>query len=301
MAYAFNPFRKFRIKGWQIWLNRGFPAEFLDEQTKLESRQFSISDRLAAAENRKTEEYVPDGIRGPVQAIPSSDFTGVYRGILNFHGRVYRLILKRYNHRSVIDLLKHLFRPGRAERAFSASIILSQHGIPSPPVIVLGLKKLGPLPLDSFLITEEITDAQDIHAWITCTWLNASDPVQAVRRDFIRSLGSTIGRMHAAGIFHGDLRPGNILARREYERWVFYLLDNERTCQYLCLPDRLRRKNLHQIGMFPIGLSRTDRWRFYRAYLAENPSLNPQKKSLARYVEAITSARLARKKAESEQ
>jgi hypothetical protein len=89
----------------------------------------------------------------------------------------------------------------------------------------------------------------------------------------------------------------NILARLESGRWTFYL-DNERTRQFR-LPDRLRQKNLHQIGMFPLGVSRADRWRFFRAYLSENPDMRADTKPLARSVEAITSARLARKKSES--
>ena len=198
-----------------------------------------------------------------------------------------------------MDILKHLFIPGRAKRACVASVALLDHGIPCPPVVALGVKKLGPIPLSSFLITEEITDAPDIYAWITQTWLNAGDSVRTIRRQFIAALGSTIGRMHAAGIAHGDLRPRNILARLESGRWTFYLLDNERTRQFRRLPDRLRQKNLHQIGMFPLGVSRTDRWRFFRAYLAENPALQADPKPLARSVEAITSARLARKQNES--
>ena len=286
MSLLSNHFDHFCLKGWQLWLNKEFPI----------SLNPSVETKLKI-ENRKLE--IVDGIRGPVQAIPASDFARVFRGILNFHGAEHRLILKEYLHRSFVDILKHLFIPGRAQRACIASVILHRHGIPCPPVVALGLKKLGPIPLSSVLLTEEITDAPDIYAWITQTWLNAGDSVRMIRRQFIAALGSTIGRMHAAGIAHGDLRPRNILARLESGRWTFYLLDNERTRQFRRLPDRLRKKNLHQIGMFPLGVSRTDRWRFFRAYQTENPALAPRQKPLARSVEAITSARLTRKKSES--
>jgi tRNA A-37 threonylcarbamoyl transferase component Bud32 len=286
MSLTSQHFDRFRLKGWQLWLNKDFPvARNLD------------ADNILKIENRKLK--ISDGIRGPVTAIPASDFARVFRGLLNFHGAEHRLILKEYLHRSFVDILKHLFIPGRAQRACVASVALLDHGIPCPPVVALGLKKLGLIPLSSFLITEEITDAPDIYAWLTQTWLNAGDSVRMIRRQFITALGSTIGRMHAAGIAHGDLRPRNILARLESGRWTFYLLDNERTRQFRRLPDRLRQKNLHQIGMFPLGVSRSDRWRFYRAYLAENPGLQADPKPLARAVETLTSVRLARKKSES--
>jgi hypothetical protein len=342
-------FDHFRLKGWQLWLNKKFPINRInrdshlfpqtenpsvDDQSKIEnlsraksrdrkpdnftipgcdgchSCESGIPDSSAScllppASCTATSDQRPatlptiDGIRGPVTAIPASDFARVFRGILNFHGDEHRLILKEYLHRSFVDILKHLFIPGRAQRACIASVALLDHGIPCPPVVALGVKRLGPIPLSSFLLTEEITDAPDIYAWITQTWLNAGDSVRKVRRQFIAALGSTIGRMHAAGIAHGDLRPRNILARQESGRWTFYLLDNERTRQFRRLHDRLRQKNLHQIGMFPLGVSRTDRWRFYRAYLAENPAQQANPKPLARSVEALTSARLARKKSES--
>ncbi len=333
MSVWVDQFDYFRLKGWDLWLNKNFPINrdsylFLAEKGRLRSvlpdacpgdgkgvspvckvpfggNRYSnpaMPENLSAdfqsrIENRKLK--ILDGIRGPVTAIPASNFARVFRGILNFHGDEHRLVLKEYLQRSPLDILKHLFIFGRARRACIGSVTLLEHDIRCPPVVAVGVKKLGPILQASFLITREIFDAPDIYAWMTQTWRKIDASNLGLRRCFIEELGHTIGRMHAAAIAHGDLRPRNILARLESGRWVFYLLDNERTRQFPRLPDRLRRKNLHQIGMFPLGVSCADRMRFYRAYLAENPDLAPQKKSLARAVEVVTSARLARKKAES--
>lgn len=298
MSVLTDQFDHFRLKGWSLWLHKHFPINSINRDSHLFPRSENPSvDDKAKIENRKSK--ILDGIRGPITPIPASNFARVFRGILNFHGDEHHLILKEYLHRSFVDILKNLFAPGRAKRACLASVDLLDHGIPCPPIVVLGIKKFGPIPLSSFLISEEITDAPDIYAWLTVTWLNVNDSNRSIRRQFITELGRTIGRMHAAGIAHGDLRPRNILARLEEGRWVFYLLDNERNRRYSRLPNPLRIKNLHQIGMFPLGVSRTDRMRFYHAYLAKNPDLTPQKKPLARSIETITSSRLARKKAES--
>ena len=87
-------------------------------------------------------------------------------------------------------------------------------------------------------------------------------------------LGETIGKMHAAGIFHGDLRSGNVFVKKVDDEWEFFLLDNERTKKYNRIRNRLRLKNLVQINMFKEGLSRTDRMRFFKAYLNENPTID---------------------------
>jgi len=91
--------------------------------------------------------------------------------------------------------------------------------------------------------------------------------------------------MHAAGIFHGDLRLGNILAKEENNGWHFFLIDNERTRKFRRLPSRLRLKNLVQVNMLNSdGITKTDRMRFFKAYFKENPLMTYKRK---RWVERI--------------
>jgi serine/threonine protein kinase len=99
--------------------------------------------------------------------------------------------------------------------------------------------------------------------------------------------------MHAKGIFHGDLRLGNILTRREGNRWRFFFLDNERTKKFDSLPFKLRVKNLVQANMVRKGnISYTDRMRFFREYCAENKISKKQSKSLTEKVIEKTNWRL---------
>ncbi|NLH16803.1 MAG: hypothetical protein GX455_09505, partial [Phycisphaerae bacterium] len=219
MSALTDHFDHFRLKGWDLWLNKNFPINrdshlfprpenpSVDDKSKIENRKsdnftipgcdgchscesgipdpsaacllYSASDSKSKIENRKSK--IPDGIRGPVTPIPASSFARVFRGVLNFHGAEHRLILKEYLHRSFVDILKHLIIPGRAERACAASLVLLDHSIPCPPVVALGVKKLGPIPLSSFLITKEIIDAPDIYAWLTVTWLKVTDSVRKTR------------------------------------------------------------------------------------------------------------------------
>jgi hypothetical protein len=102
--------------------------------------------------------------------------------------------------------------------------------------------------------------------------------------------------MHAAGIFHGDLRLGNILARKEKSGWHFFLIDNERTRKFRRLPSHLRLKNLVQANILISDcVTKTDRMRFFKSYLQKNVNIQNGHRKLAKIVDAKTSDRLRTK------
>lgn len=204
-----------------------------------------------------------------------------------------RAYYKEYFARSVWDALKHKVRASRARRAFRASRMLTAQGLETPAVLALGERPGFVRAGRCFLVTAEIADAEPLYALLGQDAVGLAPPSLRSRRSLIRTLGHTIGRMHACGIVHGDLRPGNVLVRREDETWHLFFLDNERTRRYPWLPPWLRRKNLVQIGMIPT-LSRTDRFRFWRAYLAECPRLRSRHKQWAWRVHDKTMWRLRR-------
>ena len=103
--------------------------------------------------------------------------------------------------------------------------------------------------------------------------------------------------MHSQGIFHGDLRWGNIIAVfSDPSGPVFVFLDNERTFKYRRMPGIKRVQNLVQINMvtYP-SVTNTDRARFFKSYLTENPGLLSRKKALADKVVKLTKKRLQKK------
>jgi serine/threonine protein kinase len=118
----------------------------------------------------------------------------------------------------------------------------------------------------------------------------------AQQRVLLRRLGETVGHMHRLGISHGDLRCGNIHVTRCSGELQFVFLDNERTVRYRRLPARLRLKNLVQLNMHRADvISSTDRWRFWRAYLQQNPDLQDQARVWGRRVARKTAWRLQRR------
>ncbi len=266
-------FDRVRIKPWTLWVRRQFGAERIGELVC-------------------TGEF--DNVRGPFDEVTAaSRFARVFRCEVGFHGRKQKLYLKQYLYRSVWDFVKHLLRANRAERAFKAAIMLGENGLDSPEVVATGRLRYGPLCRTSFLVTREIENARAVYTYPNEDWPAQANGTAHDKREFIRALGSTIGRMHAAQIFHGDLRAGNIFAEKSEGNWRFYFLDNERTKKFRRLPQRLRLKNLVQINML-IGpaITRSDRMRFFRTYCQYNPGIRAGRKVLLRTINRKTVNRL---------
>lgn len=237
-----------------------------------------------------------DGVRGPFGKFSSSDFANVFDCKIAFMGRGIQLCLKHYLYRSIWDFIKHLFRPSRAMRAFKASLMLEENGLGCPGVVAVGEFRYDLIYAKPFLITRKLQKAKSLCVCIRDFGDVKKHGTLTERRDFFNSLGSTIGKMHASKIFHGDLRPGNVFAEQDDGKWKFFFLDNERTMKLRRLPHRRRLKNLVQINMIVDGISYTDRMRFFKSYLEENTDLPGSRKALAAEVASRTEKRLRGKK-----
>ena len=232
-----------------------------------------------------------NNIRGPFEKTAGSDWARVHRCETGFRGRKEVFYLKEYLYRSGWDFVKHIFRKSRARRAFDAAAVLGDCSIETPEVIALMEKKAGPICLKNLLVTREAQDTRQLYDYFgmhSGRWFATA----AQKKQFMQQYGRTIGRMHAAGIFHGDLRAGNVLAKRQNSKWSFFLLDNERTRKFRRLGNRLRFKNLVQANMQQGNITNTDRMRFYKAYLKENPNILNNQKQLAKKVTTKTAQRL---------
>jgi tRNA A-37 threonylcarbamoyl transferase component Bud32 len=238
----------------RTWVNRDFRSHELEEV-------------LSAGPQALAEHFRPQ----PVQASPASR---VGRFTATFNGERVGVYFKEYLDRSLWDRLKHLVRPSRAVRATGASQMLGRHGFHVPEIICLGSFGAG-LRARSFLATREVTDGVPVYKYLMPAPPTLASVPCSLRekRQLLRQFGQTVGRMHRAGIAHGDLRPGNILARRAHGGWEFFFIDNERTRKWPFLPTHLRLKNLVQINMLPWGVTNTDRLRFFQAYLLMNPKV----------------------------
>ncbi len=248
-------------------------------------RNNTLEQTLLAGETQLNQQYHP-------KLILSSQFTKVHKFNVDFDDIEKTIYFKEYLYRSNLDFIKHLFRPSRARRSFKATLMLQENGFDAPIVVIMGECKKGFFKIRNFLATLEAENAKRIYKYIPDCRNSSADE----KRKLIRAFGQTIGRMHAKGIFHGDLRLGNILVKQEQNNWRFFFLDNERTRKFYRLPARLRFKNLVQANMFPpTVLTNTDRMRFFREYWAQNDEGKTEKSKLIKKVLKKTRQRLSKK------
>jgi hypothetical protein len=125
----------------------------------------------------------------------------------------------------------------------------------------------GPLSRRREYLISRGVGGQGITHWLRETLADRSGDSLALRRQLARELGVFIGRLHATGFIHGDLRTSNVLALLHEGGFAFALIDNERTVLMSPPAGKLLLKNLMQLNMLlPSDLTHTDRWRFFLSW-----------------------------------
>ena len=114
-------------------------------------------------------------------------------------GAASGLVLKRYNFKKPLNLLKDLFRGSRTRRGFRKAHHLELAGIATPRVLAAADHRVMGLPSRSYLLMEEIPNAQDAVQW-------TGEPCAAAR-----ALGELLARLHHEGFTHRDLKETNVL------------------------------------------------------------------------------------------
>lgn len=268
-------FDKMRIDNWSIYARKNFPKH-------------NIRQLILAVDK-------PNEHRSQLVKVPSSDTSRVFKCDVSPDAVGHILYLKQYLYRSVLDFVKHLFRASRGKRAFKASLMLAENGFDTPAVIALFERCLGPFRTDSLLLTRAVENARCVPEIFGDICRNSGKDALIRKRTLIKAFAEMVGRLHAKGIFHGDLHLGNVFAREEGEKWRFFLIDNERTKKFYRLPAGLRLRNLVRLNRCGDGISRTDRLRFFKAYLQENPLIACKQTDWSKKVNLKTKRRLKKR------
>jgi tRNA A-37 threonylcarbamoyl transferase component Bud32 len=147
-------------------------------------------------------------------------------------------------------------------RAWKAARACEIRHVPSP--LTYGLVRFGGLlPQRAAIVMELLADVTMIHVLLD------QDPLPAPRsrRRLARDFGRLMGRFHGAGLTHRDLAVQNILVRpRADEGWDLWVIDlDEVSARPMTRKEKLRA--LTHMGDLPAAATRTDRLRFWRAYL----------------------------------
>ena len=125
------------------------------------------------------------------------------------------LVLRRLNYGRALDRLRDTFRPSRVRRAMANALELQEAGIPTPtPLAATEVRSLG-VPLEAYLITEEVPGARTLGKLF-------ADNRRRIPRAAVLRLADILALLHQRGFAHRDLKWSNILWDRDLQP---YLID----------------------------------------------------------------------------
>lgn len=184
---------------------------------------------------------------------------------------------KEFLPRGPMEKVKALVKGSRATRARHHNDALRAAGFNAPVNLAWGELDGG----REYLFSESVP-GKGITWWLRDELSQRSGEPLVLRRKLLHDLGGFIGRMHAAGFVHGDLRTSNVLAHyTEQEGFQFALIDNERNVQKSPPEGRAVLRNLMQLNMLlPGDLSGRDRMRFFVEWRRHMPELSDEEAKL---------------------
>jgi tRNA A-37 threonylcarbamoyl transferase component Bud32 len=161
-------------------------------------REAGLSPRLMALLGQPER-----ALRMPERILKRSDAVTVWRDD--------GVVLKRWQPHTVLGLLKGLFRPSHAMRAFEKARRLESAGICTPKPVAAAARTSYGLPVASYFIMEEVADASDLAGW------------QASCGEAVQQTARLLAALHQAGFSHRDLKPTNLLFDRGGRAWLIDL------------------------------------------------------------------------------
>ena len=212
--------------------------------------------------------------------------------------------VKELRWRGRIHALKGFFRPTQGERSFRNGWRLREAGFGvAAPLALITDRRLG-IVRGQWVVMEVIPGAVELDRYILKREAERWQPEEKIA--LVRLFGRFLGFMHAAGIFHSDLKTCNILVSEDTPQGNdpsdmgqvdankapasgkavrFSLLDYDEVRFFRHVSGRRRIKNLIQIFLStPVAIKATQRLLFLNEY-ALHAGLSPyEKRETARVV-----------------
>jgi tRNA A-37 threonylcarbamoyl transferase component Bud32 len=208
-----------------------------------------------------------------------------------------RLVVKETKVRGAADVLKNALRPPRAVASWTAGNGLWHRHVDCAEPIALAVRGAWPLRRESYLVMEDASEHGE-RLDLRSLRLFGAGPLdgaaRAAKRDAAARVGTFLGALHAAGIYHGDMKAVNVFVRRKHGHESFCLVDYDRVSFGSGpVPAARRVKNLAQLAA-SLGtyFTRTDRLRFWRAYAAEVPGVRDAGLATGRAVAAACARKI---------
>ena len=166
-----------------------------------------------------------------------------------------------------------LFRRSRSLRAWHLGHALRERGIDTARPLLVCEPRAGWLRWESYLATEWV-DGDHLHDYARRVAALPPDERRIKIRHSIVVLARMLGRMHAWNVAHRDLKAQNLMVAEQGQRLRAYLIDLDGVRLARRLSELRRARNLARLATSMEAhswLTRADRMRFLRAYLAVAP------------------------------
>lgn len=186
-----------------------------------------------------------------------------------------RAVFRRYHRGGLLRFLTRdrLFDGLRPFRELAVVEAARADGVPTVEVLAARVERAEPFAYRGELVTRELRDAPDLIAWLETP--GQLPPVR--RRQAVRALGAAVARLHRARVLHRDLHLKNLLVRDGDPPQAF-VIDLDRAVRCASLSRAATLANLRRLDrsveklnlLAGARVSRADRLRFLRAYLADH-------------------------------
>jgi tRNA A-37 threonylcarbamoyl transferase component Bud32 len=192
-----------------------------------------------------------------------------------------RICVKQARYPNFFAAIKEHFRRSKGLRAWVAGNGLITRGIPTLKPIALMESRSWLGLRESFFLMEASETNQEMDRFILRGFEGLKEKVF-----FIKAFAQWLAISHKMGVYHRDMKTCNILVSKKESGWHFYLLDLEDVVLDQRVDEMRLFKNFLQLNTStPPIMHRTDRLRFYREYVSQNPMIMNEKVFLRRLTE----------------
>jgi len=185
-----------------------------------------------------------------------------------------RVVVKEYLVGSLGERVKNAVRTSRAVAAWKAGNGLLVRWFDAAEPIALLRKGRGPATSQAVLVMEDLGEDARLDLVALAKFAGALDAdARREKRELVLATACLFRSLHAAGVYHADLKAVNLFVRRTANGPRVVLADYDRVEFGDRVPTRRRVKNLAQLSAsVAVCVSLADRLRFFREYATDDPA-----------------------------